>query len=79
MVCAGMVCFVAGALCYVKSQPRGVWIPSFMIVGGVSVVFVVLVVQSTLRYGFQFTFIPTLIVNAENFNLGTGIAGWFED
>jgi len=48
VVCAGMVCLVAGGLCYVKgAQPRGVWIPSFLIVGGVFVLFVVLVVQSS--------------------------------
>jgi hypothetical protein len=50
VVCAGIVCFVAGGLCYVKgSQPPGVWVTSFMIVGGVFVLFVVLVVQSTSR------------------------------
>ena len=50
IVLIGVACCVVGGLCYVKfAQPAGVWITSFTVLGGISILFVIIIGRATLR------------------------------
>jgi hypothetical protein len=50
IVLIGVACCVVGGLCYVSdAQPAGVWITSFTVLGGILILFVIIVGHATLR------------------------------
>ena len=53
IVLVGVACCVVGGLCFVRdAQPSGVWITSFTVLGGILILFVIIMGHATLRSYF---------------------------